>query len=304
MNVIECAGLAKRYGSVWALRECTLAIPEGQVVALVGPNGAGKTTLLHLVVGLGAPSAGRIAVVGAPPGSAAALRAVAFVAQDAPLYKNLPVGDMLHLTYCMNGRWDQRRALARLDDLGIPRHRRVGELSGGQQAQLALSLALARGPRLLVLDEPLATLDPVARHDFMATVMTAVADEGLSVVLSSHVLAELSRVADYLVVLAQGRVQLAGTVEDLLSEHAVLMGPAAQADDLVSQLPVVRVMRSDFQALVMVRADPERATVPPGWEAHRVGLEELAMAYLRAPDASALPGPAASHRRLGRGLSA
>ncbi|MBO0825912.1 MAG: ATP-binding cassette domain-containing protein, partial [Actinobacteria bacterium] len=188
-NVIEASGLGKRYGSTWALRECTVAIPEGHVAALVGPNGAGKTTLLNLAAGLAAPSAGGITVLGGwPAGSTAALDGIAFVAQDTPLYKNLSVADMLHLTRNLNRRFDQPYAQRRLADLGIPPKRKAGKLSGGQQAQLALTLALARRPRLLVLDEPMAMLDPVARHDFMASVMTAIVADGVSVVLSSHVL--------------------------------------------------------------------------------------------------------------------
>ncbi|HYA51085.1 MAG TPA: ABC transporter ATP-binding protein, partial [Streptosporangiaceae bacterium] len=222
MNVIEASGLGKRYGGTWALRECTLAIPAGRVAALVGPNGAGKTTLLNLAVGLAEPSAGGVTVLGGrPAGSPAALGGIAFVAQDTPLYKNLPAADMLHLTRNLSRRFDQEYAEARLGELGIPLNRKTGRLSGGQQAQLALTLALARRPRLLVLDEPVAMLDPIARHDFMATVLTAMAADGVSVVLSSHVLAELERVADYLILLSRGRVQVAGEVDDLLASHLV-----------------------------------------------------------------------------------
>src|SRR5207244_9746195 len=181
----------------WALRECTVAIPAGHVAALVGPNGAGKTTLLNLAVGLTAPSAGVVTVLGGrPPGSPSALDGIAFVAQDTPLYKNLSAADMLHLTRNLNRRFDRHYAETRLGELGIPLKRKAGRLSGGQQAQLALTLALARRRRLLVLDEPVALLDPVARHDFMATVLTAAVGAGASVLLSSHVLAALERVAD------------------------------------------------------------------------------------------------------------
>src|SRR5690242_17494365 len=191
MNIVEASGLGKRYGRTWALRECTLEIPAGRVTALVGPNGAGKTTLLNLAVGLTPPSAGEVTVLGGrPAGSLAALDGIAFVAQDAPLYKNLPVADMLYLARSLNRRFDQPYACARLDELGIPLKRRAGKLSGGQQAQLALTLALARRPRLLVLDEPVAALDPIARHDFMATVLAAAAADGVSVLLSSHVITE------------------------------------------------------------------------------------------------------------------
>jgi ABC-2 type transport system ATP-binding protein len=290
MNIVETSGLGKRYGGIWALHECTLAIPAGHVAALVGPNGAGKTTLLNLAVGLAEPTAGAVTVLGGrPAGSPAALDGIAFVAQDTPVYKNLPAADMLHLTRNLNRRFDQAYAEARLGELGIPLKRKAGRLSGGQQAQLALTLALARRPRLLVLDEPVAMLDPVARHDFMATVLTAAADDGVSVVLSSHVLAELERVADYLILLSRGRVQVAGDVEDLLATHRLLTGPTAEVDRYTER-PVVHARRADAQAHLLVRAtagDP----VPPRWEAHPVGLEELAMAYLREPAAAALPGP-------------
>jgi ABC-2 type transport system ATP-binding protein len=291
MNVIEASGLGKRYSGTWALRECTLAIPGGHVAALVGPNGAGKSTLLNLAVGLAAPSAGAVTVLGGrPAGSPAALDGIAFVAQDTPLYKNLSVADMVYVTRSLNRRFDQSYARARLDQLGIPPKRKAGKLSGGQQAQLALTLALARRPRLLVLDEPVAMLDPVARHDFMATVMTAMAADGVSVLLSSHVLSELERVADYLILLSRGRVQVAGEVDDLLASHRVLTGPAAEAGRYTER-PVVHVRRGQAQAHLLIRGDADDP-VPPGWEAHPVGLEELALAYLREPGAAALPGPA------------
>ena len=218
VNVLEASGLSKRYRSTWALRECTLAVPAGHVTALVGPNGAGKTTMLNLAVGLAEPSAGKVTVLsGRLPGSPAALDGIAFVAQDTPLYKSLSVADMLYVTRNLNRRFDQPYAEARLAELGIPLKRRAGKLSGGQQAQVALTLALARRPRLLVLDEPVAMLDPVARHDFMATVQAAASSDGVSVLLSSHVLTELERVASYLVLLSRGQVRLFGEVDDLLA---------------------------------------------------------------------------------------
>ena len=192
------------------------------MVALVGPNGAGKTTLLNLAVGLATPTTGAVTVLGGTPaGSPDALDRIAFVAQDAPLYKNLPVADMVHVARNLNSRWDQPRADKRLADLGIPAKKKVGQLSGGQKAQLALTIALARRPDLLVLDEPLAALDPLARHDFMNSVLAAVAADGISVVLSSHVVAELERMADYLIVLSRGKVQVTGKVEDLVAVHGM-----------------------------------------------------------------------------------
>jgi ABC-2 type transport system ATP-binding protein len=293
MNIIEASGLGKRYGGTWALRECTLAIPAGHVAALVGPNGAGKSTLLNLAVGLAEPTAGAVTVLGGlPAGSAAALDGIAFVAQDTPLYRNLPAADMLHLTRNLNRRFDQPYAEARLAELGIPLNRKAGKLSGGQQAQLALTLALARRPQLLILDEPVAMLDPIARHDFMAIVLTAAADDGVSVVLSSHVLAELERVADYLILLSRGQLQVAGEVDDLLAGHRLLTGPTAETDRY-SESPVVHARRGEAVTHLLVRAAADDP-VPPGWEAHPVGMEELALAYLREPGAAALPGPGRS----------
>jgi ABC-2 type transport system ATP-binding protein len=295
MNVIEASGLGKRYGQTWALNECTLAVPAGHMTALVGPNGAGKTTLMHLAVGLTAPSAGTATVLGGQrPGSPAGLDGIAFVAQDAPVYKNMSAADMLHMTRNLNRHFDQRYAEARLAELGIPLKRKAGRLSGGQQAQLALTVALARRPQLLVLDEPLAMLVPLARHDFMAGVMAAIADDGLSVVLSSHALADLERVADYLILLSRGKVQVAGEVDNLLASHRLLTGPAAEARTITE--PVVHARLAEAQAHLLVRTSSTAGPVPPNWEAHPVTLEELVLAYLREPGAAALPGPAHERR--------
>ncbi len=292
MNVIETHALTKSYGSARALRDCTLAIPGGHVVALVGPNGAGKSTLLNLAAGLTAPTTGEVTVLGGrSPGSAPALDGVAFVAQDTPLYKNLSAADLLHMTRNLNRRFDQDHAKDRLRQLGIPLRQKVGKMSGGQQAQLALTLALGRRPELLLLDEPMAMLDPLARHDFMATVMTAVADDAVSVVLSSHVLAELERVADYLVVLSSGSVQVAGEVDDLLATHRLLSGPAAEAERYARQFDVVQASRASSLAHLLIRCKETSGLLLSGWEAHPVTLEELALAYLREPNARAFPGP-------------
>jgi ABC-2 type transport system ATP-binding protein len=281
MNIVETAGLGRRYGSTWALRDCTLAIPEGQLVALVGPNGAGKTTLLNLVVGLTAPTAGEVTVLGGEPaGSLAALDGIAFVAQSMPLYRHLSVGDMLHLTRNLNRHFDTAYAHRRLADLGINAKQKTGKLSGGQQAQLALTLALARRPQLLVLDEPTASLDPLARHDFMATVMAAMADDGVSVVLSSHLLAELERVADHLVLISHGRVRLDGTVEELLACHRLVTGPAGGAGSGAGW-EVIQSTSSGAQQHQLVRMTTNGGPLPPSCEARPVGVEELALAYLR-----------------------
>jgi ABC-2 type transport system ATP-binding protein len=237
-----------------------------------------------MAVGLTVPTAGTATVLdGQATGSSAALDDIAFMAQDAPVYKNLSVADMLHLTRNLNRRFDDAAARARLTDLGIPLKKKTGKLSGGQQAQVALTLALARRPRLLVLDEPLAALDPLARQDFMATVMTAMADDGVSVLLSSHALADLERVADFVVVLGGGELRITGEVDDLLAEHRLLTGPATEADRLAEQLSPVQVKRGEAQAHLLVRTGgpTNEKPVPPGWEAHQVSLEELVLAYLR-----------------------
>src|SRR5262245_41772091 len=184
---VVATGLGKRYRGRWGLRDCTLEIPKGRVVALVGPNGAGKTTLLHLATGILRPSAGSVSVLGSTPGADATLLSrVGFVAQDVPLYRNLSVADTLEFGRRLNSRWDQSLAVERLERLGIPLRDRVGELSGGQRAQVALALALGKRPELLLLDEPLASLDPLARREFLQVLMEGVAEHGLTVVLSSH----------------------------------------------------------------------------------------------------------------------
>ena len=284
MNIIETTGLSKQYGKSWALRDCTMAVPEGHLAALVGPNGAGKSTLMNMAVGLSVPTTGTVTVLGgSPTGSPAALDGIAFMAQDAPLYKNFSAADMLHLTRNLNRSFDDSYAKQRLDGLGIPLNKKSGKLSGGQQAQLALTLALARHPRLLILDEPLSALDPLARQDFMATVMTSMTDDGVSVLLSSHAIAELERMADYLVVLGGGELRLYGETDELLAEHRILTGPAAEAGRLAGQLSPVQDKRAGAQAHLLVRtAGPAgAAAVPPGWESHPVSLEEVILAYLR-----------------------
>ena len=269
MNVLQTDGLGRRYRTNWALRDCTLSIPEGHLVALVGPNGAGKSTLLNLVVGLTSPTAGGVTVLGGQPaGSRAALDGIAFVAQDMPLYRHYSVADMVHQTRNLNLSFDTAYARRRITELGIDGKRKAGKLSGGQQAQLALTLALARHPRLLVLDEPTARLDPLARHDFMATVMTAMADDGVSALLSSHMLAELERVADYLVLISHGRVRVDDTVDNLLDRHR-LVAPS--------------------QTHLLVRLASSQASLPPGCESRPVGIEELTLAYLRETPASRAP---------------
>lgn len=270
-------GLGKRYRGTWALRDCTMALPAGQVIALVGPNGAGKTTLLRLAVGLLAPTTGTVEVCGGSPAanSPQALARVAFLAQDHPLYRHFTVADLLRFGRSCNVRFDQALAERRLADLDIPPDRRAGALSGGQQSQVALALALAKRPELLVLDEPLASLDPVARRDFQRTLMGAVAEYGMTVLFSSHAVHELERVCDHLVLLRGGRVALAGEIDDLLAEHRVLTGPRV---DTPAAGSVIEATHGDRHTTLLVR-DGGTDTMA-GWQTHPVGLEDLVLAYL------------------------
>ncbi|GAA3011432.1 ABC transporter ATP-binding protein [Streptosporangium longisporum] len=277
-DALRTTGLGVRYRRTWALRDCSLAVPPGRVAALLGPNGAGKTTLLHAVVGLLAPDAGTISVAGQ----------VAFMAQDKPLYDAFTVAETLAFGRRLNPTWDDAHAVARLEGLGVPLDRRVSGLSGGQRAQVALTVALARRPSLLVLDEPLANLDPLARHDVMRALMTAVAEQPLTVLLSSHVVADLRDTCDWLIVINGGRVQVSGDIDDLLAGHLVLTGPAGAGTPPAGSR-VVEASRTGTRTRLLVRGT---SVTDPRWSARPPDLEELVMAYLRSPDAAALPAPA------------
>src|SRR4029453_4818777 len=224
--VIQAQGLGKRYGRRWALTDCTLAIPAGRVVGLVGPNGAGKTTLLHLTVGLLAPTSGSIRVLGGrPAANPAQLAKVGFVAQDSPTYARLSVADHLKLGARLNPGWDDALARQRIGRLDLDPAHKAGKLSGGQRAQLALTLGIAKRPQLLILDEPVAALDPLARREFLQGLLEATVEQQLSVVLSSHLVSDLERACDYLIVLVDSRVRVAGEVAELLAIHHRLSGP-------------------------------------------------------------------------------
>jgi len=248
---LETSGLGRQYGRTWALRDCSLTLPAGGISALVGPNGAGKSTLLHLAIGLQRPSAGSVRVFGEPP--AAMIDRVGFVAQDTPLYKDFTAAELVEMGRRLNRRWDGDLAHERLRQVGVPPDRAVGKLSGGQRAQVALTLALAKRPRLLLLDEPVASLDPLARREFLQALMGGVADEGTSVVLSSHLLGDLERICDHLIVLNEGRVQVLGAVEALIAEHRLLTGPYPDSPDL-GGATVVRESHTDRQTSQIGRA--------------------------------------------------
>jgi ABC-2 type transport system ATP-binding protein len=265
--------LGRRYGRLWALRDCSLRLEVGSVVALVGPNGAGKSTLLNILAGLIEPSTGELKVLGETPGDRIGAR-VAYTAQNHPLYRSLNVAEMLRAGRLLNTEWDEPAARERLTELDIPLDRRVGKLSGGQQAQVSLTLALAKRPRLLLLDEPLAALDPIARQGFMQTLMGVAAEGDVTIVLSSHVITELERVCDHLIVLDRGRVKVAGAVDDLLATHTVLSGPAERAESLHGNHVVIGASTVGRQTVALVRGE---APHDEEWRVAAVGLEELVL---------------------------
>jgi ABC-2 type transport system ATP-binding protein len=280
--VISARGLGKRYGRNWALSDCTLDVPAGRVVGLVGPNGAGKTTLLHLVVGLLPPTAGTIEVLGDRPAAGPAqLARVGFVAQDAPVYAGLSVEDHLRLGDRLNPGWDDALARDRIERLSLDRSQRAGKLSGGQRAQLALTLGVAKRPELLILDEPVAGLDPLARRGFLQDLMEAVAEHELSIVLSSHLVSDLERVCDHLIVLVDSRVQLAGDIDNLLATHHRLTGARLDPATLPAGQRVISASHTERQTTLLVRT--EAPIHDPAWTVGRLGLEDLVLAYMGEP---------------------
>ena len=295
--------LGRRYGRVWGLRDCTLEVPAGAIAGLVGPNGAGKTTLLEMIIGLLEPTEGEVSIFGETSRAyhAATLARVGYVAQDHPLYRDFSVADMFHLGRAMNPAWDQGLAQERMDALGIPVKRKVKQLSGGQRAQVSLTMALAKRAPLLVLDEPVSSLDPVARQEFTQEVTAAAAETGLTVIISSHVVSELERLCDWLIILTGGRVQLAGPADDLLTAHRLLTVPRATPDAELPGLPIHRT-DSDRHSTVLARTGPAglAGREYPGWRADPVGFEQLIMAYLQRPaEAAAADNPAPAAARPG-----
>jgi ABC-2 type transport system ATP-binding protein len=279
-TAIDALGLGKSYGRRRALTDCTLSIPAGRVVGLVGPNGAGKSTLLHLAVGLLTPSAGTISVLGDRPAAGPAqLARIGFLAQESPTYARLTVRRHLDMGRWLNPAWDAEYAAGRIAELGLDLRQRAGSLSGGQRAQLALTLAVAKRPELLVLDEPVAALDPLARREFLQTLMEVVAGHGVSVLLSSHLIADLERVCDYLVVLVAGRVALTGDVDELLAVHHRLIGPRRDLARVPADQSVIEESHTEKQTTLLVRA--ETGVFDPAWAVTPVTLDDLVLAYLR-----------------------
>jgi len=278
--VIETEGLGKRYRKLWALTGCTLSIPAGHVVGLVGLNGAGKTTLLNLATGMLAPTTGTIEVLGGRPAAGPAqLARVGYLAQDAPVYAGLSVADHLRLGAHLNPGWDAALARRRIDQLDLDPGRKAGKLSGGQHAQLALTLALGKRPELLLLDEPVASLDPLARREFLQDLMETVAEEQVSVVLSSHLISDLERVCDYLIVLADSRVRVAGPVDELLAAHHLLSGQRRDSGTLPAGMQLISASHTGRQSTLLVRTGGP--VLDPAWTVCEVGLEDLVLAYMK-----------------------
>ena len=291
---IQTRGLAKRYRRVSALSDCTITVPEGTISALIGPNGAGKTTLLRLLAGLAQPTAGEVAVLGdTPRQDPAFLARIGFLAQEIQLYRRFTAEDHIGIGAHLNRDWDGASVRDRLRSLNIPLDQAVGKLSGGQRAQVALALTLAKKPSLLLLDEPVAALDPLARRHFLATLAGAVADGGLTVLMSSHLVADMERVADHLIMLAASRVQLCGDIDTLLAEHHVLVGPRKATTAIEKTRTIVQAEHTARQTTLLVRGNAP--VFDPDWESADVGLEEMVLAYMGQQSIGQDAQPALSH---------
>jgi ABC-2 type transport system ATP-binding protein len=277
---LETCALGKRFRRGWAVRDCTLSIPEQAIVGLAGPNGAGKSTLLALAVALLAPTEGTISVLGRDPRrDPDALGEIGYVAQDAPLYRSFTVGETLDFARKTNAHWDSSLATGSLARLASDS--RVSALSAGERARLALAVALGKRPRLLLLDEPFARLDPKAGREFLQMLMDGVAETGATVVVASHVVADIERIADHLVLLSDGRVRLEGNVEELLASHRLLTGGSRPLGRIGGVSEIVRERHSGRQMTLLARLSAPVAD--PTWSVDEIGLEELLLAYM-APE--------------------
>jgi ABC-2 type transport system ATP-binding protein len=286
---VETRSLGCRFGDLWALRDCTFELPAGRVAAVVGPNGAGKTTLLNMLVGLLRPSEGEVKVFDETPDDTTGFLArVGFVAQDAPLYRDFSAADHLRMGLHLNPTWQQDSTRDRLIAAQVPLDRPTSTLSGGQRAQLALALAAGKGPDLLILDEPLASLDPIARRDFMQTLMSTSAT-GTTVMLSSHLISDLAHVCDFLIVIVGGRLRLVGDLDDLLAQHRWIVSSSDDAARLPKEVDVVIAYEQERNSRLLVRT--KDALLNPALITKPVALEDLVLAYLETKTRSAAPIP-------------
>jgi ABC-2 type transport system ATP-binding protein len=283
---LEAVGLGRRYRRGWALRDCSLRIPTGRICGLVGPNGAGKTTLMSLATDLLAPSTGTIEVLGHPAGSPDARGRIAFVGQEKALYPRFTVRETFRLGRELNPVWDQSRAEAIVSAGDIPLTARIASLSGGQRSRVAFALALGKRPDLLLLDEPMADLDPLVRRQMTDLLLADAARRGMTVVMSSHLVSELEEACDFLLLVRSGTVRLAGDVDGLLASHRVLeavAGPGREAG--LAGHTVVDSRRSGDRRKVLVRP---RGKIAGDWEIRPPTLEDLVLAHLESGDAPPL----------------
>jgi ABC-2 type transport system ATP-binding protein len=275
---LETVGLGRRYRTKWGLRDCTLRVPEGSITGLVGPNGAGKSTLLRLAAGLSRPTTGTISIFGdeVDPNSTAHLDRVGYFDQLRPLYNGFRVKEMLTFGRKLNPGWDDVAAQQWLADLNIPINQRVGQLSLGQQAEVALTLCMGKRPDLLLLDEPVASLDPLARRQLLRSIMGTVAERGTTVFLSSHIVSELEPVCDYLIILSGSQVQVTGTIDSLLAGHKLIVGTR-----LPPPMPDVELISSSEtgrQSTLLVQGSPP--DLGPEWQVFEPDLDAIVLAYL------------------------
>ena len=278
---LETVGLAKRFGRKWGLRDCTLTIPAGRVAALVGPNGAGKSTLLRMAAGLSRPTSGSINVLGDVPGheNAALLKRVGYLDQERPLYRGFRVAEMLRFGEGTNPTWDMESAHSYVEQLGISLRDRVDSLSGGQRAQVALTMSLAKQPDLLLLDEPAAALDPVAREDLLRLLMRQVAERDTTVVLSTHALGDVGSICDYLVILSNSKVVLADDLEFVAESHRFLRTDSTSPPAMPEGVTVIDTRTSNRDVTLLVRMT--LPLVDETWQVSEPTLDEIIMAYLR-----------------------
>ncbi|MFF7285795.1 ABC transporter ATP-binding protein [Streptomyces griseorubiginosus] len=289
---LEAHGLGMRYRRGWALQDCTFQLPAGRICGLVGPNGAGKTTLLNIAAHVLKPTQGSLSLFGEAPGSVESGRRTAFLAQEKPLFRRFTVAETLRLGRELNPGWDQRAAEDIVRAGNVPFDAKIGTLSGGQRTRVAVALAFGKRPDLLLLDEPMSDLDPVVRHELMGTLLSVAGERGTTVMMSTHVLAELENVCDFLVVVSGGGVRLAGDVDELMSVHTVVTG-AREGEDLPAALgyhTLVETRTSGRQFTALIR--PEGPVTGP-WGVTVPSIEELLLAYLRSPDAPPLITPTA-----------
>lgn len=285
-DAVAVSRLGRRFGKAWAVRECTFVVPAGRVCGLVGANGAGKTTMLRMLAGLTRPTTGSMSVNGGPPrDNSAFLSDIGFLAQEIPLYRRWTVADHLRMCAALNPRWDDALARDRLDALNVPLGQQIRTLSGGQRAQVALALCLAKRPRLLLLDEPVAALDPLARRDFLATLAGAVADGNLTVVLSSHLVGDLERICDYLVVVMAGHAVLAANIDDIAANHRLLTGPRRDTSAIARQHQILHTETTAREVAVWARLNGP--LLDPSWRVDELSLEDIVLAYLGSTNEAA-----------------